>query len=177
MRQKLLVAEQQRIIEQQQQQLLQQQLQDKSKEIATLAMDGILSRQKVDDFKHELQKQKKMSPKEISRMMRIIDESSDKEDFWDIYKENFDLIHKNFFRNLRRLYPTLTATDLKFCALIRLNLNTKDIAQFTGLTVRGVEGARYRLRKKLGVARDQSLTEFLIDFSGQQEDTNNNDKT
>lgn len=171
MRQKLIVAEQQRIIEQQQQQLLEQQLKDKGKEIASLAMDGILNKQKVDDFKHELQKQKKMSPQEIGRMMRIIDESSGKDDFWDIYKENFDLIHKNFFRNLRRLYPALTATDLKFCALIRLNLNTKDIAQFTGLTVRGVEGARYRLRKKLGVARDKSLTEFLIDFSGQQDTT------
>ena len=172
MRQKLLVAEQQRIIEQQRQQLLEQQLKDKGKEIATLAMDGILNKQKVDDFKHELQKQKKMSPQEIGHMMRIIDESSGKDDFWDIYKENFDLIHKNFFRNLRKLYPSLTATDLKFCALIRLNFNTKDIAQFTGLTVRGVEGARYRLRKKLGVDRDQSLTQFLIDFSGQQEDNN-----
>lgn len=175
MRQKLLVAEQQRIIEQQQQQLLKQQLKDKGKEIASLAMDGIIKKQKVNDIRQELQKQKKMSPQEIGRMMSIIDESSGKDDFWDIYKENFDLIHKNFFRNLRKLYPTLTSTDLKFCALIRLNLNTKDIAQFTGLTVRGVEGARYRLRKKLCVPKDKSLTEFLIDFSGQQEDENEND--
>ncbi len=38
------------------------------------------------------------------------------------------------------------------------------MAQFTGLTVRGVEGARHRLRKKLNLAEGANITEFLIDF-------------
>ena len=58
----------------------------------------------------------------------------------------------------------LTTTDLKFCALLRLNLSTKEMALFTGLTVRGVEGARHRLRKKLNLSEGASITEFLIDF-------------
>ena len=48
--------------------------------------------------------------------------------------------------------------------LLRLNLATKDIARFSGLSVRGVEGARYRLRKKFNLAEGQSLIDFLIDF-------------
>lgn len=83
---------------------------------------------------------------------------------WDIFQQNFDLIHKNFFRNLRTRYPNLTPTDLKFCALLRPNLNTKEIANYTNLSVRGVEGARYRLRKKFGIEGDASLTDFLIDM-------------
>ncbi len=170
MEQKLVQAEQQ-------QQILERQIKDKGKEIASMAMDGIISRQKVDEIKQEMQRQRKMSPQDLQRVFSMLDATSSKDAWWDVYKENFDLIHANFFRNLRKLYPSLTASDLKFCALIRLNLNTKDIAQVTGLTVRGVEGARYRLRKKLGVDKDQSLTEFLIDFSGNQDDTNDTPTT
>ena len=86
------------------------------------------------------------------------------DDYWKIYRENFDLIHKNFFRNLRERYPSLTPTDLRFCALLRLNLSTKDIANFTGLTIRGVEGARHRLRKKIQLPENINLSDFFIEF-------------
>ena len=56
------------------------------------------------------------------------------------------------------------ATDLRFCALLRLNLSTKDIAQMTNLTIRGVEAARYRLRKKLDIPDGTGLVDFLIDL-------------
>ena len=38
------------------------------------------------------------------------------------------------------------------------------IANFTHLSIRGVESVRYRLRKKLGIPTDKSLTDFLIEF-------------
>jgi DNA-binding CsgD family transcriptional regulator len=69
-----------------------------------------------------------------------------------------------FFRNLRAKYPNLTPTDLRFCALLRMNLSTKDIAQQTNLTTRGVETARYRIRKKLGIPPGSNLVDFFIDF-------------
>ena len=166
MRQDLQMAEQRSLIEEQQKMLLEQQLQDKGREIASLAMEGIRHRRQVSDIKQELQGtgMRSNSNKDIVRMLLHITDNIDNDAYWDIYRENFDLIHKNFFRHLREQYPSLTATDLKFCALLRLNLSTKDIAHFTGLTIRGVEGARYRLRRKLQIKETQSLTEFLIDF-------------
>ena len=90
--------------------------------------------------------------------------SRDTDLFWSTFQNNFDLIHKRFFRNLHEKYPELTANDMKICALLRLNLNTKDIANFTHLSIRGVESVRYRLRKKLGIPSEKSLTDFLIEF-------------
>ena len=40
-----------------------------------------------------------------------------------------------------------------------------DIAQFTNLTIRGVETARYRIRKKLAIPGNINLVDFLIDFT------------
>ena len=134
MRQELELSEKQRIIEMQQKQILEQQLQDKGKEIASLAMDN------------------------------VIDKNGRNSENWKLFQENFDLIHKQFFRHLREKYPILTATDLKFCAYLRLNLTTKEIAEITGLSVRGVEGARYRLRKKFGLKENDDLVSFLVDF-------------
>ena len=34
---------------------------------------------------------------------------------------------------------------------VKGRMSTKDIAQFTNLTIRGVETARYRIRKKLAI--------------------------
>lgn len=135
MRQKLEIAHQQHIIDAQQKQILEQKLQDKGKEIAAIAMDAI-------------------SPN-----------SANKDDaYWNMFRENFDLIHKHYFRNLMEKYPTLTPSDLKFCAYLRLNLCTKDISQITGLSIRGVESARYRLRKKFNLSMDESLTTFLLNI-------------
>mgnify|MGYP001357893467 CR=1 FL=1 len=167
MRQDLKMAEQQRIIESQKKQLLERQLQDKGKEIASLAMDAVMHKRQVSDIREELEDHERKgipSRQQIEQILRQVTDPAKTNEYWDIYRENFDLIHKNFFRILRERYPSLTSTDLKFCALIRLNLSTKDIAHFTGLTVRGVEGARYRLRKKLQIGEQQNLTQFLIDL-------------
>lgn len=134
LRKDLELSEKQRIIETQQKQLLERQLQDKGKEIASMALQGIMDRK------------------------------GRASETWKLYQENFDLIHQQFFRHLREKYPMLTATDLKFCAYLRLNLNTKEIAELTGLSVRGVEGARYRLRKKLQLKENEDLVAFLVDF-------------
>lgn len=164
-RQDLRIAEQNRIIEEQKKLLLEEQLKDQGKEIADLTMTGIRQKQQMKEITEEIGKDpKKLSKQSIKTMLSHITNDIDTDTYWDIYSKNFDLIHKNFFRNLRKLNPSLTATDMKFCALLRLNLSTKEIAQFTGLTLRGVEGARYRLRKKLDIPKDMSLTQFLLDI-------------
>lgn len=165
-RQELRIAEQNRIIEEQKKQLLEEQLKDKGKEIASLTMSGIRQKQQMKEIREELNNgSHKLSKQSIQSMLSHITDDADTDTYWDIYNENFDLIHKNFFRNLRKLNPSLTANDMKFCALLRLNLSTKEIAKFTGLTLRGVEGARYRLRRKLNIPKDQSITQFLLDIA------------
>ena len=60
--------------------------------------------------------------------------------------------------------PVLPLPTSVFVLLLRLNLSTKDIAQMTNLTIRGVEAARYRLRKKLDIPDGTGLVDFLIDL-------------
>jgi DNA-binding NarL/FixJ family response regulator len=96
--------------------------------------------------------------------MRLFEEAENNEEDWAQFSQHFDEVHNNFLRNLKKLFPDLTTTDLKLCAYLRINLTTKEIAQSMGISVRGVETSRYRLRKKLNIAGETPLYDFLIDI-------------
>ena len=166
MEQKMKSLEQERIIAEQQKQLLENELALKGKDVASMAFDMVAMNNSISEAKETLlegMRKGTITTKNASKLLLQM-KSGDNDLFWNTFQNNFDLIHKKFFRSLREKYPDLTSNDLKVCALLRLNLNTKDIANFTHLTIRGVEGARYRLRKKLGIPTDKSLTDFLIEF-------------
>ena len=141
---------------------------NKGKEIASLAMDVFTKDRAIESLRELVAKRKPGSnapQQDFDSLLKQIDTNNlQSKEFWDLYQANFDLIHENFFRNLRKKYPKLTPSDLKFCAFLRLNLSTKDIANITNLTIRGVEAARYRLRRKLELPEGTSLVDFLIDF-------------
>lgn len=159
--------EQENIIAAQRQQLLEAQLNDKTREAASLALDAAARNQAIESLRNTLREKRRkgtITQAEMTSMMTQLGENANSEDFWEVYQNNFNLVHENFFKRLKQQYPKLTTSDLRFCALLRLNLSTKDIARFTGLTVRGVEGARYRLRKKLAIPEGKSLTDFFLEF-------------
>lgn len=166
-RQRLQLLEQDRIISEQKQQLLEQELQIKSKDLASLSLEAGLKDNVIDSIQHairEQQKQGKIAQGTFNAELLRIKQTTGSEKNWAVFQQNFDLIHEHFFRHLKERYPGLTTSDMRLCALLRLNMSTKDIATYTGLSVRGVESARFRLRKKLGLDAEQNLSEFLLAF-------------
>ena len=65
-------------------------------------------------------------------------------------------------KNLKNRYPDLTPGDMRLCAFLRMNLASKEIAPLMGISVRGVENHRYRLRSKLGLEHDENLIGTLL---------------
>lgn len=47
------------------------------------------------------------------------------------------------------------------CMYISMNLSNKEIAPLMNMSTRGVETLRYRMRRKMGLERENSLTDFL----------------
>lgn len=86
----------------------------------------------------------------------------DTEDDWKMFLIKFEQKHRNFFKRLKEMHPQLTNNDLRLCACLKLNLETKDIASLMNLSVRAVENNRYRLRKKLDLKPTQNLNEYFL---------------
>lgn len=139
----------------------------KGKELASATMIIINHTEFLKNLQSTLKKHivdGKINRSEGSNLLRTIEKNISDVDEWAVFQENFDLIHKNFFRKLKKTYPSLTPSDLKLCTLLRLNYSTKEIAGLLNISVRGVESARYRLRRKLKLSESDNLVDFLIKF-------------
>ena len=76
-------------------------------------------------------------------------------------EEQFDLVHNNFMKRLGEKHPDLSFNERMMCAYLKMNLSSKEIAPLLGISVRGVETIRYRLRKKFELDREDGLIDYL----------------
>lgn len=81
---------------------------------------------------------------------------------WDEFELRFLQIHLDFNKKIHDLSPRLSSSERRLCYFLLLDMSTKEISTITGQSIRAVELARIRLRKKLGLTNlDTSLYEFL----------------
>jgi hypothetical protein len=92
----------------------------------------------------------------------LINVTSD--DLWEQFEITFVKVHPSFYTGLFRKHPNLTANERKLCAFIRMNFSTKDISNITRQTIRSIEMARFRLRKKMELPRSMNLSKYLQNF-------------
>ncbi|WP_294960697.1 triple tyrosine motif-containing protein [uncultured Flavobacterium sp.] len=100
----------------------------------------------------------------LAKINKLIDHELQGDKHWNEFEEIFNQLHDNFMQRLKSTYPELTPRDMRLCAYLRMNFNTKEIAPLLGISVRGVEDTRYRIRKKLQLPSDTNITEFILNF-------------
>jgi DNA-binding CsgD family transcriptional regulator len=83
---------------------------------------------------------------------------------WEDFEMRFQEVYVGFYNKLSKQYPTLTPNDLRMCAFLRLNMTSKEISDITFQSPESLKTARYRLRKKLGLSREENLVAFLVKF-------------
>jgi len=84
---------------------------------------------------------------------------SDKD--WELFKLYFEQVNKSFFKELKKINPSLNQHDIRLAALIKLRLNIKEAASVLNLSPNSIKGARSRLRGKLHLKSGENLTEFI----------------
>ena len=139
----------------------------KSNELASSTMAIIKKNEFLMNVKEMLNTQKeelgsRYPDKYYDRLVQKIDENMTSQDDWKVFDTNFDRAHEQFMTTLKDNYRDLTPGDLRLCAFLRMNLSSKEIAPLLGISVRGVENHRYRLRKKFNLDADGNLTDFII---------------
>lgn len=140
----------------------------KNRELATVTMHLVDRGRVLSNIKEVLNTTiKKLEPTvtqdHFKRVMRLFEEAENNEEDWEHFSRHFDEVHSNFLARVKKQFPTLTTTDLKLCAYLHIDLTSKEIAQLLGISVRGVETSRYRLRRKLGIPGEVSLNAYLLE--------------
>ncbi|NCU03345.1 MAG: transcriptional regulator, partial [Chitinophagaceae bacterium] len=146
---------------------LQSEVEHKNSELASSAMNLVQKKEMLSKLKEDLAQYKSHTDagkagKEFQKIMKLIDKELDDNGEWEQFAVHFDSVHTNYLKKLKEQYPTLTTSDLKLAAYLRLNLSSKEIAQLMNISIRGVETSRYRLRKKLELPNEVNLFDHLI---------------
>lgn len=73
----------------------------------------------------------------------------------------FAELYPQFIQALKTLDPNIRTTELEFCAMAFLNFSTKNIAEYTFVTIRAVQVRKNRLRKKLEIPSDADFNTWM----------------
>ena len=136
--------------------------------LALIGISAFIFKKYLSKKKHNNQQAIEEKPFENETMPKDkIDVSSVKELTSLLYEDvnafhlAFNEAYPNFKKNLLKINPAIKSSDVEFCALIKLNLDTKQIAQLKKMTVGAVEAKKYRIRQKLNISREQNMYIFI----------------
>ncbi|MDG1014643.1 MAG: triple tyrosine motif-containing protein [Flavobacteriaceae bacterium] len=137
-------------------------IESKNRELAISTMSLIKKNEFLNDIKNELKD--KEGVQDLKKVIKIIDKNLNNTDDWKLFEEAFNNADKDFLKHIKSLHPNLTPNDLRLCAYLRLNLTSKEIAPLLNISYRSVEVKRYRLRKKIDLPHESSLTSYILEL-------------
>lgn len=159
-----------RASEESKQALLQSQaeVEAKTRELADFALRIVEKQEFLDTIEKGLESILQAKPAEkdsvAMNLLRSVRRDSTVDEDWQAFQTQFNGMQQDFVNAVTRSFPSLSPTELKVCALLRMNLRTKEIADIMHISSKAVENHRLRLRKKMGLGRDANLVKALLEM-------------
>ncbi len=144
---------------------LEQSLLYKSKQLNTHALHMMQKNTMLQDIQSDIKELSKAAAIDdkprYKQIQRQIAQSLRADNDWDVFRLYFEEVNDHFFEKLDAINEELTTHDHRLCALIKLNMNSKEMASVLNLAPNSIKSARYRLKKKLNLAQDADLESFI----------------
>lgn len=136
----------------------------KKKELTTHALHLAKKNEVLEGLKQKALELKKTNDggKAYQELINTINFDQQDDKNWENFTQYFEAIHKDFAMNIKKRYPEVTKNELRFMALLKMNMSSKEIASILNISIAGVKKARNRLRKKLQINPQDSLEALII---------------
>ncbi|HEY9113623.1 MAG TPA: tetratricopeptide repeat protein [Bacteroidales bacterium] len=146
---------------------LSEKLEYTSKELTTYVMYLLRKNEFIMSISEKMKKLMIEAKPENKRVMKeLISELQSNTDMvsWEEFEVRFQQVYTDFYKKLTDNFPDLSPNELRLCAFFRLNMTTKEIAAITYQSLNSIKVGRFRLRKKLGLSKEDNLVSFLSKF-------------
>jgi tetratricopeptide (TPR) repeat protein len=160
------IAKRDKIRNQEQNEFLKEKLNLKKKEILGMTSQ-LLSMQEhfeqvSDNLKHTVQRHN--GPMELlkPKINNIVEKGKKAPALTHSFDQKLAEANEEFYAKLLKQHPSLSSVELKICALLKLNLSTKEIANLTNRSIRTIDSTRNRIRRKLNLGSEENITARLI---------------
>ena len=141
--------------------LQQQQIDHKNRELSMATLHMVAK----NDMLSEIRQFLSIKLPDNTSILKKIDSFISSDSDWEQFKIQFENVHTNFFKVLTSSYPEITSEEIRLCAYLRMNLDSKEIAQILFISPDAVNKRRARLRKKMKLNREDNLNQLLINLS------------
>ena len=116
----------------------------------------------LKEIKEKLSFIKSEKPSEIKSISKSIDKNIEIDDEFELLKTNLENTNPVFFTTLQHQAKNgLTKLDFKYCGYIKLGMSTKEIANHMNIETQSMRMARYRIKQKLNLNKDQDLDNYI----------------
>jgi len=134
-------------------------LDKKNRELSSFALQMATKNEFINELKEKLNIG--VDYNDTRSIIAQINLQVNSESDWDSFKLHFEEVHPAFFSRIKSKFPDLTSNELRLSAFLKLNLTSKEIANISNVTKEAIDKSRNRLRKKLGLLPDDSLSDFI----------------
>ncbi|MFN2395798.1 MAG: tetratricopeptide repeat protein, partial [Bacteroidales bacterium] len=139
----------------------------KKREITTQVLHIAQKNDLLQELKEMIRELKSECPNSNlqKRIINKINIDINNEHSWERFQRYFEDIHKGFAKKIKEIAPEISPGELRLISLLKMNLNSQEVASVLNISQEGIKKARYRLRKKLGLDTNESLENFLDNIS------------
>lgn len=154
-------------------QQIENELKNKTQELGNMMLSHLNKNEILTEIKHDLirissdikEKDKSNAMRKVVLLQNKITRNIEQDIDWKKFEENFDIVHDRFLQKLKIKFPELNPNEVKLCIYIKMGLITKEIAPLMNISTRGVEMLRYRMRKKMGLSRNDDLSNLFEEIN------------
>lgn len=139
---------------------LQQRYELKSQQLSGQFLQAIQQNKMLTKISQQLEQDTSLAG--MQALLEQIKEDQPLDQDWQNFMVQFQELHPNFLSEIEQPDTPLTETEQRLAVLLRLQLSSKEIAPLLGLTPASVKTSRYRLARKIPLAPDQKLTDYLL---------------
>ncbi len=150
-------------------------LQAKEMELMLEALRTIETNNKIQELKLIIEKESQ-SVKLTGKIKMLFDELKNKINekkillnSLTIFQLRFNRVYPNFVTNISSRFSFLTQYEIAFVSAHLMGLSTSQIADLLNISDGSVRKSRYRLKKKMGLNKDENFVSFIQCFNEQSD--------
>jgi DNA-binding CsgD family transcriptional regulator len=98
----------------------------------------------------------------LNHILLLLRHEIEKQKERNLFFDWLGLSNSTVISNLTSLYPDLSKGDIELIKLIRIGMDTKEIAALKNVEPNTIKTAKYRLKKRLSIVSEDSLSKYIL---------------
>ena len=128
----------------------------------SLARSEKLIKQLKKDIKGMMESSGENNDKGLQSVLRLLKSEDNSQQLWKEFETRFNELNEGFISRLTARYPTLSPAEIRLCAMLRLQMSTKEIAEMINRSTRTIDFTRHSVRKKMALTPGDNLVQHLL---------------